>query len=310
MPEDDQAEVTMREKAPQLQISGVGPAAAMPAAIGVVVVMAMFAAGDVWVKNWDVTSMLLRYYASQNFDASKPFGGDMMKALGQIKAPALLLPSMTDRTTPGYLTRELYRGPRGKIVYAEIPRVGRRSMRMCARRYGAFWRGYRTRPALSSFRNVRTECVGNRSYRKPGVFESPAAPTQPGRVGDDSEPRRGCGYSRPSRWHPIPTYSPFVMVWPPRAWPRLATRRFRCLPHLVRTTSIPHSGTRKARGRSAAATRNCMPRHRRPGAGTNGTTSPAAPGKYRPDRHLDAHWRSIAVYRQRLRAAAAASQPR
>jgi homoserine O-acetyltransferase/O-succinyltransferase len=81
------------------------------------------AAGDVWVKNWDANSMLWRYYASRNFDASKPFGGDMIKALGQIKAPVLLLPSMTDRTIPGYLTRELYRGLRGKVTYAEIPSI-------------------------------------------------------------------------------------------------------------------------------------------------------------------------------------------
>jgi homoserine acetyltransferase len=47
----------------------------------------------------------------------------MMKALAQIKAPALLLPSMSDRTIPGYLTRELYRGLRGKVVYAEIPSI-------------------------------------------------------------------------------------------------------------------------------------------------------------------------------------------
>jgi homoserine acetyltransferase len=47
----------------------------------------------------------------------------MMKALGQIKAPALLLPSMTDRTIPGYLTRELYRGLRGQVTYAEIPSI-------------------------------------------------------------------------------------------------------------------------------------------------------------------------------------------
>jgi homoserine O-acetyltransferase/O-succinyltransferase len=81
------------------------------------------AAGDVWVKNWDANSMLWRYYASRNFDAAKPFGGDMMKALGQIKAPVLLLPSMTDRTIPGYLTRELYRGIRGNVTYAEIPSI-------------------------------------------------------------------------------------------------------------------------------------------------------------------------------------------
>src|SRR5215469_13870540 len=81
------------------------------------------AAGDRLVKEWDANSMLWRYRASRNFDASKPFGGDMMKALAQIKAPALLLPSMSDRTIPGYLTRELYRGLRGKVVYAEIPSI-------------------------------------------------------------------------------------------------------------------------------------------------------------------------------------------
>ena len=80
-------------------------------------------AGDRLVKEWDANSMLWRYRASRNFDASKPFGGDMMKALAQIKAPALLLPSMSDRTIPGYLTRELYRGLRGKVVYAEIPSI-------------------------------------------------------------------------------------------------------------------------------------------------------------------------------------------
>ncbi len=72
------------------------------------------AAGDFWVKDWDANSMLWRYFASRSFDASVPFGGDMMRALGKIKASVLLLPSMTDRTIPGYLTRELYRGLRGK----------------------------------------------------------------------------------------------------------------------------------------------------------------------------------------------------
>jgi homoserine acetyltransferase len=44
------------------------------------------AAGEVWVKSWDANSMLSRYQASRDFDASKPFSGDMMKALGRIKA--------------------------------------------------------------------------------------------------------------------------------------------------------------------------------------------------------------------------------
>jgi homoserine O-acetyltransferase/O-succinyltransferase len=81
------------------------------------------AAGEVWVKNWDANSMLWRYLASRNFDASKPSGGDMMTALARIRAPVLLLPSMSDRTIPGYLTRELYRGLRSKTTYAEIPSI-------------------------------------------------------------------------------------------------------------------------------------------------------------------------------------------
>jgi homoserine O-acetyltransferase len=79
-------------------------------------------AGDAWVQNWDANSMLSRYRASRMHDASKPFGGDMMKALGQVKAKALLLPSMTDRTVPGYLTRELYKGLHD-ATYAEIPTI-------------------------------------------------------------------------------------------------------------------------------------------------------------------------------------------
>lgn len=81
------------------------------------------AAGERWVKDWDANSMLSRYRASRNFDASLPFGGDMMKALGQIKARVLMLPSMTDRTIPGYLSRELYRGIRSPVTYAEIPSI-------------------------------------------------------------------------------------------------------------------------------------------------------------------------------------------
>ena len=45
--------------------------------------------------------MFWRYLSGRNFDASKPFGGDMMQALARIRAPALLLPSMSDRTIAG-----------------------------------------------------------------------------------------------------------------------------------------------------------------------------------------------------------------
>ncbi len=79
-------------------------------------------AADAWAQVWDANSMLSRYRASKMHDASKPFGGDMMKALGQVKAKVLLLPSMTDRTIPGYLTRELYKGLH-EATYAEIPSI-------------------------------------------------------------------------------------------------------------------------------------------------------------------------------------------
>lgn len=89
---------------------------------------AAYAAGqksdaDALAKNWDANSVLWRYTASRDFDASTPFGGDMMKALAQIKASVLLLPSMSDRNIPGYLTRELYRGLRSRTIYAEIPSI-------------------------------------------------------------------------------------------------------------------------------------------------------------------------------------------
>lgn len=79
-------------------------------------------AGDAWVRAKDANGMMSRYKASRLHDASKPFGGNMTTALGQIKAKALLMPSMTDRTVPGYLTRELYKGLR-EASYAEIPSI-------------------------------------------------------------------------------------------------------------------------------------------------------------------------------------------
>jgi homoserine O-acetyltransferase len=80
------------------------------------------AAGDAWAKNWDANSILWRYKASREHDASKPFGGDMTKALGQVKVKALIVASMTDRTIPGYLTRELYHGLKD-ATYVEIPSI-------------------------------------------------------------------------------------------------------------------------------------------------------------------------------------------
>ena len=76
--------------------------------------------GEGWAKAWDANALLLRYDASRNFDASKPFGGDLARALAQVKAKVLLLPGMTDRTLPTYMARELHRGIKN-AKYVEIP---------------------------------------------------------------------------------------------------------------------------------------------------------------------------------------------
>ena len=56
----------------------------------------------------------------EQIDPSTPFGGDLGKALAQVKAKTLIMPSMTDRTLPTYLARELYRGIKN-ATYVEIP---------------------------------------------------------------------------------------------------------------------------------------------------------------------------------------------
>jgi homoserine O-acetyltransferase/O-succinyltransferase len=76
--------------------------------------------GEGWAKAWDANGLLLRYNASRNFDASKPFGGDLEEALAQVKARTLIMPGMTDRTLPTYMARELYRGIED-AKYVEIP---------------------------------------------------------------------------------------------------------------------------------------------------------------------------------------------
>lgn len=80
------------------------------------------AIGEAWVKEWDANSLLWRFNASSTYDASKPFGGNMKKALGRVKARVLLLYSSTDRTVPGYLTRELYQGLKDASC-VEIPSI-------------------------------------------------------------------------------------------------------------------------------------------------------------------------------------------
>jgi homoserine O-acetyltransferase/O-succinyltransferase len=71
---------------------------------------AEMAFGDGWAKTWDANTLIWRYEASRNHDASEPFGGDMQKALSKIEVPVLIISSSTDRTVPAYLTDELEKG--------------------------------------------------------------------------------------------------------------------------------------------------------------------------------------------------------
>ncbi len=76
--------------------------------------------GTAWAKIWDARSLIYRYQATANHDVSKPFNGDLLQALGRIKAKALIMPGMTDRTLPSYMAREIYRGVKNSL-YVEIP---------------------------------------------------------------------------------------------------------------------------------------------------------------------------------------------
>ncbi len=76
--------------------------------------------GAAWAKAWDARSLIYRYQATMNHDVSKPYGGDLTAALRRIKAKALIMPGMTDRTLPPYMAREIERGVKD-AVYVEIP---------------------------------------------------------------------------------------------------------------------------------------------------------------------------------------------
>jgi len=69
--------------------------------------------------NWDANSLVLRYAASRAHDVSAPFGGDMSAALGQITAPTLVLPSVTDRLLGLDGARRIRDGVK-QATYAEI----------------------------------------------------------------------------------------------------------------------------------------------------------------------------------------------
>ncbi len=72
--------------------------------------------------NWDAVSLMWRYLASREHDASKPYAGDMKKALGRVNAKTLVMPSATDRVLPLFGAHELRDGIAGAL-YQEIPSV-------------------------------------------------------------------------------------------------------------------------------------------------------------------------------------------
>jgi homoserine acetyltransferase len=69
---------------------------------------------------WDANSLVLRYAASRGHDVSAPFGGDMAAALARITAPALILPSASDRLLGLAGARRIRDGVK-LPNYAEIP---------------------------------------------------------------------------------------------------------------------------------------------------------------------------------------------
>jgi homoserine acetyltransferase len=69
---------------------------------------------------WDANSLMFRYAACRGHDVSAPYGGDMATALGQIRAPVLILASGSDRLLGRDGTRrirDLVKHP----TYVEVP---------------------------------------------------------------------------------------------------------------------------------------------------------------------------------------------
>jgi hypothetical protein len=109
--------------------------------------------GTAWANAWDANSLLSRYHAASRFDPSTPFGGDMGKALAQVKARTLIMRGMTDRTLPTYLARELYRGIKNASC-VEIPELSRTPRR---------------RPEQRGYRRVRLRDGAHQGFPRPAA---------------------------------------------------------------------------------------------------------------------------------------------
>ncbi len=69
---------------------------------------------------WDANSLVFRYAACREHDVSVPFNGDMAAALGQVRAPVLILASTSDRLLGPYGARRIRDGVR-HATYVEVP---------------------------------------------------------------------------------------------------------------------------------------------------------------------------------------------
>jgi homoserine O-acetyltransferase len=69
---------------------------------------------------WDAWNLIRRYEASAAHDVAVPFGGDLAAALGQVRAPTLVLPSSSDRLLGVAAARAIARHV-ANSEYAEIP---------------------------------------------------------------------------------------------------------------------------------------------------------------------------------------------
>ncbi len=69
---------------------------------------------------WDAWDLIRRYQASAAHDVALPFGGDLARALGRVRAPTLILPSATDRLLGVDSARAIAQHV-ANATYAEIP---------------------------------------------------------------------------------------------------------------------------------------------------------------------------------------------
>ena len=66
-----------------------------------------------WFARWDAWSLIRRYQASSDHDVAEPFGGDLVRALAQVRARVLVLPCTQDRLLGIETARQIATGVAG-----------------------------------------------------------------------------------------------------------------------------------------------------------------------------------------------------